>query len=114
MQVVMSLLFHMNFFPHQGNVVMSDHLYFCNTTSKVNVKSKIPFVDNSKFCFDSIMVRMFKDSYIMVNFPLPPLKCYIDSISMSSHLAINTDPLIISSTSPSKEDCLPSKSDSYE
>jgi hypothetical protein len=71
MMVVVSLVFRVLHFPHEGKNVTIYHLSYCTLNSRNNISSNIPFVGDSKGAYDSISVGMFKDSFFMGTFTLP-------------------------------------------
>ena len=69
MIVVASLVFRCFQFPHQGKIVTIDQLsFFSSSVSNDN----IPYVGNTEIPYESVGVGLFKDSYLMRTFSLPP------------------------------------------
>jgi hypothetical protein len=69
MCAVVSTLFHVISFPHQGKVVTIDHLaFFCSNSHNSN----IPFIAKTPPGYENVGVGLLKDSSLMGNFPIPP------------------------------------------
>jgi hypothetical protein len=72
MMTIVSSIFRVLCFPHEGKVVTIDQLSYCMLDSRTNVSMNIPFVSGSMGAYDSVGVGMFKDSSLMGTFTLPP------------------------------------------
>ena len=59
-------------FPHQGKVITINQLAFCTPDFHSNIGSNVSFVGDIPQGYASVSVGMFKDSYLMATFPLPP------------------------------------------
>jgi hypothetical protein len=100
MHVVVSTLFRVLHFPHQGKVVMVDQLAFFNVD---NHTSNVPFIENTPPGYENVGVGLLKDSLLMGTFPIPPppnipssLVASINMISIVPHeLPVSTDPWIV-------------------
>jgi hypothetical protein len=84
MRVVVSTLFHVVRFPHQGKIITVDQLSFFNSdmcTGNILFMAKIPPG------YENVGVGLLKDSSLMGTFPIPPLdvpRSSIASINMIS------------------------------
>ena len=67
MLCILSTLFRLLKFPHEGKIIIVDQLSFFTSSSENNV----PYVDQIPF-LDSIGPCLFKDPTLMGIFPLPP------------------------------------------
>lgn len=76
---VVSTLFHGIYFPHQGKIVIFNHLAFFSSNSS---NGNVPYVGNTDIPNESVGVGIFIDSSLMGNFPLPPLNvAFINMVS---------------------------------
>jgi hypothetical protein len=82
MKLFVSSVFHVLFFPHEGNIVTIDQLYFTCSNSSASVGPSVPIVDNSQKETKNIGVRMYPSLMGTFNFLIPIL--YINSISDES------------------------------
>jgi len=82
MKVVVSSIFRVLCFPHEGKVVSIDQLSYSTLDSRNNVGMNILFVSSSMSVYDSISVVMFKDSSLMGTFTLPPPFNYSHTFSI--------------------------------
>jgi hypothetical protein len=99
MHVVLSTLFHVVSFPHQGNVVTVDQLAFFNSDTHTG---NVPFIDETPRGYENVGVGLLKDSSLMSTFPIPspevpcPSVASIDMISTMPHkLPTSHDPWIV-------------------
>jgi hypothetical protein len=99
MHTVVSTLFRVVCFPHQGNIVMVDQLAFFNSN---NHTGNIPFIAKTPPGYENIGVGLLKDSLLMGTFPiLPPdiPRLSVASINMIStlpqELCASHDPWIV-------------------
>jgi hypothetical protein len=100
MHAVMSTLFRVLRFPHQGKVVTVDQLAFFNTDTHTG---NVPFIANTPPGYENVGVGLLKDSSLMGTFPIPPppnipspLVASINMIStMPCELPISADPWIV-------------------
>jgi hypothetical protein len=69
MRAVVSTLFHVLCFPHQGKVVIVDQMTFFNSDSHT---SNIPFISKTPPGYENVGVGILKDSNLMGTFPIPP------------------------------------------
>jgi hypothetical protein len=69
MHVVVSTLFRVVCFPHQGKVVTIDQLAFFNSDTHT---SNVLFIARTPPGYENIGVGLLKDSSLMGNFPIPP------------------------------------------
>ena len=83
---VVSTLFHVVRFPHQGKVVTLNQLAFFNSNTHTR---NIPFIAKTPSGYENVGVGLLKDSSLMGTFPIPPLdvpRSYVVSINMISTL----------------------------
>jgi hypothetical protein len=69
MSVIVSTLFHVLCFPHQGKIVTVDQLAYFNSDSRIG---SVPFIEKTPSSYEDVGVGLLKDSSMMGNFPLPP------------------------------------------
>jgi hypothetical protein len=69
MHIVVSTIFHVIHFPHQGKVVTVDKLAFFNSDSHT---SNVPFIAKTPHGYKNVGVGLLKDSSLMATFPIPP------------------------------------------
>jgi hypothetical protein len=84
MHVVVSTLFCVVCFPHQGKVVTIDQLSFFNSDSRT---SNVPFISKSPPSYKNVKVGLLKYSTLMGTFPIPPPDIpppFVSSINMIS------------------------------
>jgi hypothetical protein len=84
MCTVVSTLFHVVRFPHQGKVIIVDQLAFFNSDTHTR---NIPFIATTPPGYENIGVGLLKDSSLMGTFPIPPRDVphsYVASINMIS------------------------------
>jgi hypothetical protein len=86
--MIVSLIFRVLLFPHQGNIVMIDQIVLFTLDLRTNAGSNIPFIDDSKNSYTSVSVGMFKESSLMGTFTLsrPHPSTNISLINMISSL----------------------------
>jgi hypothetical protein len=106
MHVVVSTLFRVIRFPHQGKVVVVDQLTFFNYDSHT---SNVPFIAKTPPSYENVGMGLLKDSSLMGTFPIPPLDIpspFVTSINMISttvdEIHESYDPWIV----PSSDNCL--------
>jgi hypothetical protein len=107
MRVVVSTLFRVLRFPHQGKVVTVDQLAFFNVDTRMG---NVPFIENTPPGYENVGVGLLKDSSLMGTFPIPPppnipspLVASINMIStMPRELPVSADPWIV----PDPGDCV--------
>jgi hypothetical protein len=99
MCAVVSTLFRVVHFPHQGKVVTVDQLAFFNSN---NCNGNISFIAKTPPGYEKISVGLLKDSSLMGTFSIPPLDvprssvASINMISTSIHeLLVSQDPWIV-------------------
>jgi hypothetical protein len=100
MRVVVSTLFRVLHFPHQGRLVMVDQLAFFNVDTRTG---NVPFIENTPPGYENVGVGLLKDSLLMGTFPIPPPPNiptpYVASINMIStmprELPVSADPWIV-------------------
>ena len=125
MTVVVSSIFHIIQFPHQGKIVTIGQLGYCTPNLRTQTTKNVPFVDDSKLSYESVGVELLKDSSLMGTFPFstlnsPPKVSIVNSIStlsqqslgsfsqgavlgpISSFLPISQDPIPLPSSSSSE------------
>jgi hypothetical protein len=99
MHAIVSTLFYVLRFPHQGKVITIDQLAFFNSDTHT---SNIPFIMNTPPGYENVGVGLLKDSTLMGMFPIPPpnvpppLVASINMISTSVRPTyLSSDPWII-------------------
>jgi hypothetical protein len=100
MRAVVSTLFCVLRFPHQGKVVTVDQLAFFNADTRTG---NVPFIANTPPGYENVGVGLLKDSSLMGTFPIPPppnipspLVASINMISTMPHeLPVSADPWIV-------------------
>jgi hypothetical protein len=99
MHVVVSTLFRVVHFPHQGKVVTVDQLAFFNSDTHT---SNVPFIAKTPPGYENVGVGLLKDSSLMGTFPIPPPdvpRPSVASINMIStvphELPMSSDPWIV-------------------
>jgi hypothetical protein len=84
MHVVMSTLFRVVCFPHQGKVVTIDQLSFFNSDTRTG---NVLFIAKTPLGYENISVGFLKDSSLMGTFPIPlpnVPRSFVASINMTS------------------------------
>jgi hypothetical protein len=84
MRAIVSTIFHVVRFPHQGKVVTVDQLAFFNSYSHT---SNVPFISKTPPGYENLRVGLLKDSTLMGTFPIPPPNIptpFVSSINMIS------------------------------
>jgi hypothetical protein len=105
MQAIVSTLFYVLCFPHQGKFVIVNQLVFSNSDSHT---SNVPFIAKTPSDYENVGVGLLKDSTLMGKFPIPPpdIPPFVILINMISTTVGETsesyDPWIV----PSSDDCL--------
>ena len=89
MNVVVSSIFHVLRFPHQGKNVMGDQLSFFASSS---LDGNVPYMKHTGAPYESVGVGIFKDPTLMGIFPLPPP--HVASVNM---ISVKSDPWVIPS-----------------
>jgi hypothetical protein len=100
MRVVVSNLFRVIRFPHQGKVVTVDQLAFFNADTRTG---NVLFIANTPPGYENVGVGLLKDSSLMGTFPIPPPpdipRPLVASINMIStvprELPMSVDPWIV-------------------
>jgi hypothetical protein len=100
MRVVVSTLFHVLHFPHQGRVVTVDQLAFFNADTRTG---NVPFIENTPPGYENVGVGLLKYSSLMGTFPITPPPnipnlsvASINMISTMPHeLLVSADPWIV-------------------
>jgi hypothetical protein len=98
-QIVVSTLFCVLRFPHQGRVITVDQSAFFNSDSHTR---NVPFISKTPPSFENVSVGLLKHSTLMGTFPIPPPDIpppFIVSINMISNFFCETpesyDPWIV-------------------
>jgi hypothetical protein len=106
MRAVVSTLFHVIFFPHQGKFVTINQLAFFHSDS---CTSNVPFIVKTPPGYENVGVGLLKYSSLMGMFPIPPPDIstpFVTSIKMISttvgEISKSYDPWIV----PSSDDFL--------
>jgi hypothetical protein len=106
MRAVVSNLFRVLFFPHQGIIFLFIQLALFNSNSRI---SNISFIEKTPSGYENIGVGLLKDSSLMGTFRIPVFDIhppFVTSIKMVSTTICETpesyDPWIV----PSSDDCL--------
>jgi hypothetical protein len=84
MRAVVSTLFHVMHFPHQGKVVTIDQLAFFHSDAHTD---NVPFIAKTSPGYENVGVGLLKDSSLMGTFPIPPPNVphpFVASINMIS------------------------------
>jgi hypothetical protein len=96
MRTVVSTLFHVVRFPHQGKVVTFDQLAFFNSDTHTG---NVSFIAKTPLGYENVGVGLLKDSSLMGTFPIPqpnvphPSVASINMISTMPHeLPMSHDP----------------------
>lgn len=92
MKAILSSIFQVLHFPHQGNIVMIDQPGYCTSNLRANDSTNVLFVGDSQGAYESVSVGMFKDSSLMGTFPFSLLDtskgktrvCIISSVTSGS------------------------------
>jgi hypothetical protein len=100
MHVVVSTLFRVVHFPHQGKVVTVDQIAFFNSDT---CTGNVSFIAKTPPGYENVGVSLLKDSSLMGTFPIPPppdiLRLSIASINMIfivlHELPVYFDPWIV-------------------
>jgi hypothetical protein len=98
-RAVVSTLFCIVRFPHQGKVITVDQLVFFNSDSHTR---NIPFISKTPLGYENVGVGLLKDSTLMGTFPIPPPDIpppFVISINMIStsiyETLVSHDPWIV-------------------
>jgi hypothetical protein len=67
MRSIVSTLFHVVQFPHQGKLITVDQLALFNSDSR-----NVPFIEKTPPRYENVSGGLLKDSYLMGTFPIPP------------------------------------------
>jgi hypothetical protein len=84
MRALVSTLFCVVRFPHQGKLVTVDQLSFFNSDAHT---SSVPFIAKTPPGYENVGVGLLKDSSLMGTFPIPPPNVphlFVTSINMIS------------------------------
>jgi hypothetical protein len=99
MHAVVSTLFRVVHFPHQGKVVTVDQLAFFNFDTRTG---SVSFIAKTPPSYENVSVGLLKDFSLMGTFPIPPLyipHLFIASINMISivphKLSMSSNPWIV-------------------
>jgi hypothetical protein len=99
MRTVVSTLFHVVRFPHQGKVVTVDQLSFFHSNTH---NGNVSFITKTPPGYENVSVGLLKDSSLMGTFPIPSPDvprssiASINMISTSIHdIPISHDPWIV-------------------
>jgi hypothetical protein len=100
MRVVVSTLFRVIRFPHEGKVVTVDQLTFFNADTRTG---NVSFIAKTPPGYENVGVGLLKDSSLMDTFPIPPPpdipRSSVASINMIStmphELPLSVDPWIV-------------------
>ena len=100
MRAVVSTLFRVLHFPHQGKVITVDQLDFFNADTRTG---NVPFIENTPPGYENVGVGLLKDSSLMGTFPIPPpptipslLVAFINMIStVPRELPMSIDPWVV-------------------
>jgi hypothetical protein len=99
MHFIVSTLFRVVRFPHQGNIVTIDQITFFNSDTRT---SNVSFIAKTPPGYENVGVGLLKDSSLMGTFPIPPpdvplpLVASINMISTVPHeLPVSHDPWIV-------------------
>jgi hypothetical protein len=87
MHAVVSTLFHVVHFPHQGKVITVNQLAFFNSDTHT---SNVPFITKTPPSYENVGVGLLKDSSLMGTFPIPQPD--VPHSSVASISMISTSP----------------------
>jgi hypothetical protein len=82
---IVSTLFCVLHFPHQGKVITVDQLAFFNSDSHTR---NVRFISKTPLSYENVDVGLLKDSNLMGTFPIPPPN--IPPLSVASINIIST------------------------
>jgi hypothetical protein len=100
MSTMVSTLFHVLHFPHQGKIVTVDQLAYFNSDSHIG---NFPFIKQSSYSYKYVGVGVLKYSSLMGTFPLPspdvsPGVAQINMILTGASISLESyDPWVVSS-----------------
>jgi len=89
MMAVVSSVFRVIRFPHEGKLVTIDQLSYCRAETTTATRPNIPLVSNSTRACDNVGVGMYPA--LMGTFNLPPPISYIDSVPIYAISSIATN-----------------------
>lgn len=96
MTAIVSSIFRVLRFPHQGKIVMVDQLVFCTPDLGSNAGSNVPFVCDTQQSSLSVVVGMFKDPSLMRIFSLAVNIAPINMISSFTSGSLGSvDPWVV-------------------
>ena len=98
MSSIVSTVFRVVLFPHEGKLVIVDQLNFTQKVRMESNESIIPLVDQAKPVAESLGAGMYAS--LMGTFDLPALINYIGSTSVGNSIAMvvdRTDPWVLPS-----------------
>lgn len=72
MKSFISSVFRILCFCHEGNVISINSLAYHTSDLHSNINTTVSFVGDSQEGYASVGMGLFKDSYFMGTFPLPP------------------------------------------
>jgi hypothetical protein len=84
MHAVVSTIFRVVCFPHQGKIITIDQLAFFNSGSRTR---NVPFISKTPPGYENVRVGLLKDSTLTGTFPIPPPDIpppFVASINMIS------------------------------
>lgn len=87
---VVSSLFCMLRFPHEGKIIIVDQMSFYSSSS---LNGSVPYVGNIEIPYEGVGLCLFKDSYLMGTFTLPP-----QNFHSVNEISVYVDPWIIPTT----------------
>jgi hypothetical protein len=102
MSIIVSTLFCVLRFLHQGKIVMVDQLSYFNYDSCI---FRVPFIKKTPSSYEDVGVGLLKDSSMMGTFPLPtpeipPVVAQVNMISTDTSKSIDSyDPQLVPSPS---------------
>jgi hypothetical protein len=94
MTTIVSSIFHVLCFPHEGNIVTIDQLSFVHPSPFALVGPSVPIIDNSQQETENVGVRMYSPLMGTFNFSTPI--SYINSISGESSSSLRFIPFLTS------------------
>jgi hypothetical protein len=110
MIVIMFPVFHTLCFPHEGNIVVIDQLFFAFSSPNASLGPSIPVIDNSQSTTENIGVGMYSSLVGTFNFLALSHHVYAMSSrsvsigrSIPSHTSYFSDPWTLSSSATSCE-----------
>jgi len=81
MDAIVSTMFHVICFPHEGKIVKVDQLYYSTVDTRATLASTIPLVDNPRLPIENLGVGMYSSLMGTFDFPSPIARINVISSS---------------------------------